>query len=64
MHKKTYYEIRYWPNEFDYSKGIGRHLIADIKKANKIIKRLKKSKINAFKIPVILDFGKFIRDKS
>uniref|UniRef100_A0A6C0JSR4 Uncharacterized protein n=1 Tax=viral metagenome TaxID=1070528 RepID=A0A6C0JSR4_9ZZZZ len=55
MRKKTYYEIRYWPTEFDYSKGIGRHLITNRKTANRIVKRFKKAGIKAFTIPVVVE---------
>lgn len=41
------YEIRYWPDDISYSKQIGRSLV-EFKKAVKIVRRLKKSGLDAF----------------
>ncbi len=55
IHKKVHYEIRYWPNDFGYSKRIGMHLIPNRKTANKVGNWFKKRGINVFTVAVVLN---------
>jgi hypothetical protein len=47
MKKSFRYEIRYWPGDNEYSKMIGSKLL-EFKRAVKIVRRLKKSGVDAF----------------
>ncbi|MBX9638064.1 MAG: hypothetical protein K2Q45_11010 [Nitrosomonas sp.] len=55
MKKVTRYEIRYWPSITAFSKGVGfKGRLVEYRLACRLIGRLKKSGIDAFKSPLMI----------